>query len=130
MKKIDKFSNDDDAYKFSFILRTTNPFEKMILDQLKDLIKDGCTQKEAIMKLMCANVINHTVLAAPELKSVQASKAEVIKKESINREISPNQHSKAKYEQKPVNKETIKNSSDDKQKKLQAMLEEMRKYGK
>jgi len=119
MKKIDKFSNDDDAYKFSFILRTTNPFEKMILDQLKDLIKDGCTQKEAIMKLMCANVINHTVLAAPELKSVQASKAEVIKKESINREISPNQHSKAKYEQKPVNKETIKNSSDDKQKKLQ-----------
>ena len=44
MKKIDKFSNDDDAYKFSFILRTTNPFEKMILDQLKDLIKDGCTQ--------------------------------------------------------------------------------------
>ena len=130
MKKIDKFSNDEDSYKFSFILRTTNPFEKMILDQLKDLIKDGCTQKEAIMKLMCANVINHTVLAAPELKSVQASKAEVIKKESINREISPNQHSKAKYEQKPVNKETIKNSSDDKQKKLQAMLEEMRKYGK
>ena len=50
-----------------FILRTTNPFEKMILDQLKDLIKDGCTQKEAIMKLMCANVINHAVLAAPEV---------------------------------------------------------------
>ncbi len=128
MKKIDKFSNDDDAYKFSFILRTTNPFEKMILDQLKDLIKDGCTQKEAIMKLMCANVINHTVLAAPELKSVQASKAEVIKKELINREISLNQPTKAGYEQNQANNETTKKSSDDTQKKLQAILEGVNKY--
>lgn len=125
MKKIDKFSNDEDSYKFSFILRTTNPFEKMILEQLKDLIKDGYTQKEAIMNLMCANVINHTALATPALKSVQASKAEVIKKESINKEINPNQHPKAGDEQNQVNNETTKKLSDDE--KLQAIFKRMYK---
>ncbi len=121
MKKIDKFSNDDDAYKFSFILRTRNPFENILLEKLNDLIKSGCTQKDAIMTLMCTNVINNVMLDTPALKNVQSSKEAVIKKE-FNKEISLNQQAKQ------INNETTKELSNNTQKKLQDILEGVRKY--
>lgn len=126
MKKIDKLNHD--IYRFSFVLRTRNPFENALLEKLNGLIKSGCTQKDAIMTLMCTNVLNNVTLDAPALKSVQSSKKEILKKESINKEISPNQQPKTGYEQKQVNNETIKNSSDDMQKKLQVILEGVNKY--
>lgn len=73
MKKIDKFSKDNDVYTFSFILRKKNPLERVILEQLNSLIKDGYTQKDAIMTLMSVNMINNdSAILNASSKNVQS----------------------------------------------------------
>jgi len=74
MKKRDKFSDNNSMYAFSFILRRTNPLEKVILDKLSALIESGCTQKDAIMTLMSMSIINSSLLDAALLEDVESKK--------------------------------------------------------
>jgi len=74
MKKRDKFSDNNSVYAFSFILRKTNPLEKVILDKLSALIESGCTQKDAIMTLMSMSIIDSSLLDAVLLEDVQSKK--------------------------------------------------------
>ncbi len=151
MNKINK-SDSNGVYNFSFSLKTTNPFEKAVLDRLNELIENGCSKKEAIMTLMAKSVMDNFNLDAPACETVQFREEQVIKDKAIadeniimaeevevtegnqieftNEEISQNQHQQLKIvenEQKQVNDETTK-KFDDKQKKLQAILEGVYKY--
>lgn len=152
MNKINKLDGNG-VYNFSFSLKVTNPFEKAMLDRLNELIESGCSKKEAIMTLMAKSVIDNFNLDAPIPESVQFQKEQIIKDkviidrnieipekveitennqiEFIDEEISQNQHQQLKIvenEQKQVNNEKAKRLSDDKQKKLQAILEGVYKY--
>lgn len=82
------------------------------------------TQKNAIMTLMCTNILNNVMLDAFALKSVQSPEEDVLKKESINKEISRNQ------QLKQINNEITKKLSDNMQKKLQYILKKVNKYKK
>lgn len=151
MSKINQ-SDSNGVYYFSFSLRDTNPFEKVILGKLRRLIENGCSKKEAIMTLMCANMnmINNNILDAAILESLQFQETKVEKEKSItdknilmtdnvkvtadkkrevvNKEISQNQQSKVENEQKQVSNEIVKRLSNnkhntfDKQEKLQNLL--------
>lgn len=149
MNKINK-SDSNGVYNFSFSLKTTNPFEKAVLDRLNELIENGCSKKEAIMTLMAKSVMDNFNLDAPACESVQFRKEQVIKDkaiadeniimaekvevtegnqiEFIDEEISQYQQLKiVENEPKQVNDEITK-KFDDKQKKLQAILEGVYKY--
>lgn len=156
MNKINKLDGNG-VYTFSFSLKVTNPFEKAVLDRLNELIQNGCSKKEAIMTLMAKSVIDNFNLDAPISESVQFQKEQVIKdkvntdkniamsekiKVTENNQIefaadekvsqkSQNQQVKiVESEQEQVNNEATKKLSDDKQKKIQALLKGVYEYGK
>ena len=151
MNKINK-SDSNGVYNFSFSLKTTNPFERAVVDRLKELIENGCSKKEAIMTLMAKSVMDNFNLDAPACESVQFREEQAIKDKAIadenitmaekvevtegnqieftDEKISQNKHQQLKIvenEPKQVNDETTK-KFDDKQKKLQAILEGVYKY--
>lgn len=150
MSKINK-SGSNSVYNFSFSLKVTNPFEKAMLDKLNELIENGCSKKEAIMTLMAKNVMDNFNLDASISESVHFQKEQVVKDkiimgrniempeeveviednqiEFINKKMNQNQQVKiVESEQKQANNETTKKLSDDKKKKLQAILEGVYKY--
>lgn len=135
MKKIDKFNNHTTTYTFSFMLRTQNPFEKMILDRLNHLIDSGCTQKDAIITLMAKSVIDNVNSDASVCKSVQ-SNMDINKTDrkiqDTNKEIKYNQQSQL-HQKNPVNEPEKKLNNTDKyntpetESKLQGLLQGMYK---
>ncbi len=155
MNKINK-SDSNGVYNFSFSLKTTNPFERAVVDRLKELIENGCSKKEAIMTLMAKSVMDNFNLDAPACESVQfreeqaiedkaiadenitmAEKVEVTESNQIeftHKEVSSksqNQQIKiVESEQEQVNNEATKKLSDDKQRKIQALLKGVYEYGK
>ena len=147
MNKINK-SDSNGVYNFSFSLKTTNPFERAVVDRLKELIENGCSKKEAIMTLMAKSVIDNFNLDAPISESVQFQEGQVLKEVNTDKNIamsekmevtkdnqmefaadeevsqkSQNQQVKiVEREQNQANNETTKKSSDSTQEKLQAIL--------
>lgn len=153
MSKINK-SDSNGVYTFSFSLKVTNPFEKAVLDRLNELIRNGCSKKEAIMTLMAKSVIDNFNLDAPISESVQFQEGQVLKEVNTDKNIamsekmevtkdnqmefaadeevsqkSQNQQVKiVEREQNQANNETTKKSSDSTQEKLQAILKRVYQY--
>ena len=153
MSKINK-SDSNGVYTFSFSLKVTNPFEKAVLDRLNELIRNGCSKKEAIMTLMAKSVIDNFNLDAPISESVQFQEGQVLKEVNTDKNIamsekmegtkdnqmefaadeevsqkSQNQQVKiVEREQNQANNETTKKSSDSTQEKLQAILKGVYQY--
>lgn len=153
MSKINK-SDSNGVYTFSFSLKVTNPFEKAVLDRLNELIRNGCSKKEAIMTLMAKSVIDNFNLDAPISESVQFQKGKVLKEVNTDKNIamsekmevikdnqmefaaneevsqkSQNQQVKiVEREQNQANNETTEKSSDSTQEKLQAILKGVYQY--
>ena len=86
MSKINK-SDSNGVYTFSFSLKVTNPFEKAVLDRLNELIRNGCSKKEAIMTLMAKSVIDNFNLDAPISESVQFQEGQVLKEVNTDKNI-------------------------------------------
>ncbi len=152
MSKINK-SDSNGVYTFSFSLKITNPFEKAVLDRLNELIRSGCSKKEAIMTLMAKSVIDNFNLDAPIPESVQFQEGQVLKEVNTDKNItmsknievtkdnqiefaaaeevsqkSQNQQAKVvEHEQGQVNSETTKNFNDEQEKRLQAIIKGMYK---